>query len=140
MNFGLPNGFVRFGTVAHLILVYLHEYGDAGSSALAEDLDLNRAETSANLGRLAKYEFIFPVGRSQSEEGVRSYTVFSLYQRKLTRSALKRKTGAERSRTYRARLREKNLYSLLSGTLRQTTRPSTLTTCAMGARTEDEPT
>ena len=110
LNAGLPNGFVRFGTVAHMILVYLHEYGDAGAPALSQDTGFTVPELSANLGRLLKFGFVFRAGRAYSHAGIRSHMTFSLKERSLPRSVLKRRSGAERSRLYRARLREKRLY------------------------------
>lgn len=72
---GLENGFLRFGTLAHRILVYIHEYGPACHADLSEELA--DEGVSVNLGRLCRHGFLFRAGRTR-KPGERSSHLYSL--------------------------------------------------------------
>ena len=109
MNPGLAQGFVRFGTTAHAILLTLHTLGPQTLPALREAIygpGVALCDTSANLTRLHRLGFVFPVGRER-QPGRRISVVFGLRGglRYGWATATQPFTAAERSRTYRVRKR-----------------------------------
>jgi hypothetical protein len=97
---GLPQGFVRFGTLAHRILLHIHHYGPAGHDDLQQDLqDIG---ISANLGRLHKHGFLFKVGRTHVASGIRSGNVFGLTRAHHNMHKIKMAAPGERQARYRA--------------------------------------
>jgi hypothetical protein len=110
---GLPQGFVRFGSTAHLILLHLHEIGDSCAAWLSDDLMLDHREISANLGRLSEFGFIFPRKRVRAYPTARSSILFSLRPRTSVRAFPGRQSGAVRSKTYRERKRARALARIL---------------------------
>lgn len=111
MNPGLGQGFVRFGTVAHDILLYLHEHGPARYTDLFEELGHSRG-VSANLRRLRKFGFIYKYDVSPLKEtGERTQAVWSLsmppgYRVRRMRD-YKPLTPAERTKRYRERKKKR---------------------------------
>lgn len=73
--FGLKEGFLRFGTLAHRILVYIHEHGPACHADLCEELGDTGVAT--NLVRLCRHGFLFRAGRTR-KPGERSKHLYSL--------------------------------------------------------------
>jgi hypothetical protein len=102
---GLPQGFVRFGTLAHRVLVAIHEYGPMTVTSLKIELpDVDIRALSTILGRLEVARFVFDIGRvGQYESGERTQTKYDL-QQNINRRPYKCVTHAQRS----ARYREKN--------------------------------
>ncbi len=73
---GLKDGFIRLGTVAHRILLYVHEAGPSLHAELVEAL--GERGVSANLGRLVRHGFLYRAGRQSYKPGVRGGALFSL--------------------------------------------------------------
>ena len=85
MNAGLAQGFVRFGTLAHYILLLAHEEKYVSNMSIRHRLtyqtispDKSAAAVAANLQRLVKYKFLYEVGRDRVY-GRRSFKLFGLY-------------------------------------------------------------
>lgn len=98
-------GFIRFGTLAHRILLAMRDYGPQCNRTLAmrfgyELKDAHQA-IGANLCRLARNKFIFNVGNYRSFK-TRSSVMFH-YDPTMRVATLPRKTPQERTRDYRAR-------------------------------------
>lgn len=104
-NPGLPNGFVQFDTLAHRVLVALHELGDLRCTDLVDELvDVDQRHVGMALTRLARWGFIFRRRR------VTARTAFERTQALWTLQACKeiqfrRMSCAERCRRYHARRR-----------------------------------
>lgn len=64
-RYGLPQGFVRFGTVAHLLLRAMHDHGPLRQSDFVRILDIPKGQVSLNIRRLrdAKMKFIYWHGK-----------------------------------------------------------------------------
>lgn len=79
---GLPQGFVRFGTVAHSILLALR-FGDATMAELVEECGLSAAEVSRTLLRLKHGRFVHRHTKvSKYDTGLqRSQYLYSLKRR-----------------------------------------------------------
>ena len=102
---GLGTGFLPFNTVGHKILVALYQAGDMTQRDLIEYIDIpeyGMNAISAVLKRLCDNGFVF---RSHKVPGIppltRAVWLYTLTPTKTKK--YKRKTGAERSRTYRRR-------------------------------------
>lgn len=108
MNPGLGMGFVRFGTLAHHILVLIHEEGPQTNASISAQYGEAQA-VAANIQRLLANGFLFVVGKDRPAVG-RSHRVYGLTKPESQRGFLRRMTGAERSAKYRKRkpLRETN--------------------------------
>lgn len=107
MNAGLPQGFVRFGSVAHRVLVYIHESGHAMHAQIVQDLDLSADEVGMCLTRLRRLGFIHRIGRASSykhhvERTQLVYAIDSSHRAKEFEN-VKNKSTAERTRRYRER-------------------------------------
>ena len=104
MNAGLAQGFVRFNTVAHEILLLLHEFGRMRHSDFVEELGSEKAaNVSATLKRLHVFGFIHPCGKLSKyiARDARTQQVWSLeIPEKIT--DYKRASVRERTRRYRA--------------------------------------
>ena len=104
---GLPSKFVGFNTMAHRILVHLHQHGPSSAGVLAEDLRGTAREplkaVSANLVRLHRGGFIFIVGRSRVVNGTRSSYLYGLTESRAGAERVTIKDGATRSREWRAK-------------------------------------
>lgn len=74
---GLKDGYVRLNTLAHRILLYVHE---AGPTLHAELVEVLRGEVglSANLGRLVRHGFLHRAGHQAYKPGVRGGSLFSI--------------------------------------------------------------
>lgn len=103
MNPGLAQGFVRFGTVAHRILLAMHEHGDMRHSELVEELDVPTGNVGMNLTRLARYRFIWPAGKvSKYETGAaKTEMLFSLVHRRCIDQKYEPASGPEKQKYYR---------------------------------------
>ena len=74
---GVAEGFVRFGTLAHRILAYIHAVGPASHAEIVEEMP-EEVGVSAILGRLVRHGLLYRVGRQSHKPGIRSGYVFSL--------------------------------------------------------------
>ena len=74
---GLKDGFIRFGTLAHQILLYVHQSGPTLHADFVEAMP-GEVSLSANLGRLVKHGFLYRAGRQAYRSGVRSGYLFAL--------------------------------------------------------------
>jgi DNA-binding HxlR family transcriptional regulator len=109
MNPGLPQGFVRFGSIAHRILIALHELGDMRHRDLVDEMpDLSVSCIGMSLHRLMQAGLIHRVGVAAAyDTGEKTGSIYSL--RPPTRHIRRhRATAAERTARYRAaqRLRQ----------------------------------
>lgn len=104
MNPGLPQGFVRFGTAPHKILVFALEVGKITQTLIEEELDLERREIGINIFRLRKFGFLVKIGRVNGYEAkCRTQAVHVLPDSgHKPLKAFKNKTAAERTRKMRA--------------------------------------
>ena len=108
MNIGLGKGFVKFNTIAHVVLRTLLA-GDSGFVELRRELqegpmqfaDLS-ASLSLSLHRLEQSGFIYRVGHERSHIA-RQTGVYSLNQPRKAVPQFKPLTTAERSRRSRAK-------------------------------------
>lgn len=109
MNAGLGQGFVRFGTLAHIILKLMAEAGPQSNNSICAHLDdlenlgqtvHDKRAVAANLGRLLKYGFIVEVGRVRPDSG-RSAAVFHYNPFRPKEFQLKKMTPAERQKKHR---------------------------------------
>lgn len=74
---GLKDGYVRLGTLAHRILVYVYETGPALHAELVEVM---RGEVglSGNLSRLVRHGFLHRAGRQRYRVGLRGGALYAL--------------------------------------------------------------
>lgn len=102
-NAGLRQGFVRFGTTAHMILKHVEEAGECTQESIMGELGLEARLVGMTLTRLVKYKFLRRIGKLDPYEfGVRTQRVLVLFHSKRgKRYDWKKKTGAERTRRYR---------------------------------------
>jgi hypothetical protein len=101
---GLSQGFVRFGTAAHAILLHIHNYGPAGNAELCRVVGSN---VSNDLCRMVENGFLWRAGRAREREGVRSFTIFNIEPGRPGSLFTRILTPAERQRAYRERKRLK---------------------------------
>ena len=107
---GLPNGFVRFGTLAYFILKLAHEEGFVSNRIIRARLlvnpqgfDQSPSAIAANLIRLEENKFLYKVGRDRIP-GSRSFALFSIdYRRGKQIPEVENLEHNERSKQYRAR-------------------------------------
>lgn len=85
MNMGLPQGFVKFNSMAHVTLAALLS-GDMSMSELTEELGAHEDHVSRALSRLRRHGFIFEAGHN---------TIFDGFRRVQARYSLKRKKKPE---------------------------------------------
>ena len=98
---GLPQGYVRFGSIAHRILVALHELGDMGQTDLNEEIDESPGAIGMQLTNLRRHGFIFIVRKaSRCGTGQVTQAIYSL-QRPEQVPCYRKATGAERQTRYR---------------------------------------
>jgi hypothetical protein len=109
MNAGIAQGFVRFGTLAHRILVIAYEQRWTSNRAVHDELksqgivfDHSNAAIAANLARLRDHGFLYIVGRDRGPTG-RSFALYAITPRTGNQIYVKPMTPAERTRKYRAR-------------------------------------
>lgn len=75
-NPGLPQGFVKFGTLAHKILVMIHQDKRRKWTSYTRivqalmDEGVNSDHVAATLQRLARWDYIFPRGKYGVREGL----------------------------------------------------------------------
>ena len=114
MNAGLAQGFVRFGTLAHHILLLAHEEKIVSNMLIriylrdrTIEADKSPAAIAANLKRLVDHKFLYEVGRDRVP-GRRSFKLFALdYRAKNGAHKYQMRTPAQRQADYRARQRVK---------------------------------
>lgn len=94
---GLKDGFVRLGTLAHRILLYIHESGPALHAELVEVMP-GEVGISGNLGRLVRHGFLYRAGRQSHKPGVRGGAVFSLHKQRALAPVNTSKASQERYR------------------------------------------
>ena len=108
MNPGIPQKFVEFGTVYHLILKALHEHGPMGGGELTELLEITRNSVGMALFRLKCHGFVFVVDkRSELDTDQRTHEVFSLKRPKTKFVPPPISTPTQRQAKYRAKKRLK---------------------------------
>lgn len=102
---GIATGFIIFGTVAHKILVALYEAGDMTQPDIYDYIDIGDRDTrflSVALNRLLKAKFIYRSHKVPANPPLmRAIWLYTLTPTKTKK--YKRKTAAERTRTYRAK-------------------------------------
>jgi len=107
VNVGLAQGFVRFGTTPHRVLVLLHELGDLGHRELVEETGADPRLVAVTLQRLARFKFIFPAGvDAQPATGEKTQRRWALKRNPNLRS-YRPLTVAERQARYRATTRRR---------------------------------
>lgn len=103
MIIGLPQGFVRFGEMAHKILVAIHTLGPMRLRDLHEEFGNDRKAIGMMLFRLEKHGFIFPQEViPQAVSGDKTQRVFGLQPPKY-RKKYKPVSGKERQQRCRDR-------------------------------------
>jgi hypothetical protein len=115
MKPGLPQGYVQFGTLAHRILVVLHELGNMRHRDLVEEMpDLLAGCISVALRRLARAGLIHRVGvASAYDTGEKTGSIYSLHPP--THYVRRRRVpGAERAARYRAAQRMRQATSVFA--------------------------
>lgn len=73
-HIGLPNGFVRFNTVAHLILRFMLEHGDTIAADVAYEGITTSTTAATTLAKLRQHGFILGVGRLSKYDSGESKT------------------------------------------------------------------
>lgn len=105
MNAGIAQGFIRFGTLAHQILILMHETGHQSNSSLTDTLIGDLADPpqaiAVNLQRLLRHGFIFVVGKDRPPVG-RSHRIYGLTPQ-VNILRVRKMTPQERTAKYRAR-------------------------------------
>src|SRR5437867_9048088 len=82
MIIGLAQGFLKFGTSAHKLLLALHELGDMRQCDLREETGIAKEQMSMLLLRLTDYRFIYRVRKaSVYDTGDMTQWVYSLRHR-----------------------------------------------------------
>lgn len=110
MNPGLVQGFVRFGTLAHKVLVLMLEAGTLRHTEICNEFEVTPAHVAATLQRLSKYGFIFAVDRaSQLETGTRTETIYALQPEHKKKRRWRPATPRERTANYRANKKAKQI-------------------------------
>ena len=110
VNPGLAQGFVRFGTLAHLVLRHIHEHGPITHSTVAEEW--GRANhTPSHIGtcldKLHKYGYIRRCGSTAYTPGSRCQWLYKLVNPVATylppepTSKVHKGTSGDRTRAYR---------------------------------------
>ena len=101
-NPGIPQGFIKFGSIAHWILLAVHRIGEAMTlSEVASELPgVCPRAICQTLTRLTKYGFIHRLGKRRTESCHPEY-VYSLKEGKFR--PWERDTDYERAKKYRAR-------------------------------------
>lgn len=70
MYIGIPSGYIRFGTLAHKILLFIHENGRSTQSMLVEELGKeNTSHISLALKKMADYGFVYRWGKWRARPG-----------------------------------------------------------------------
>lgn len=99
---GLPQGYVRFGSLAHQVLLALAEHGDLRLVDLVELLEADPRYVGTALSRLSKFGFIYARrkarGRHQGERTQRQWTLEPVEM-----ASWRPRSVLERSRSKRAR-------------------------------------
>jgi DNA-binding transcriptional ArsR family regulator len=104
MNPGLKQGFVRFGTAAHKILLAVHELGRATHAIILEETELEPREVGMNLTRLRECGFLVKLGRVDGYvHNCRTQAMYAIPAGKLRKlPEFQNKTAQERTRKLRA--------------------------------------
>ncbi|WP_349745358.1 hypothetical protein [Roseateles cavernae] len=103
-NPGLSQGFVRFGTLAHRLLLALHTLGDLRSCDLVDELDADLRCVATNLIRLRDAKFIYARGKVCGvPNNERTQMRWTLKPTETTR--YRRLSANQRRQRYQARLK-----------------------------------
>lgn len=110
MNVGIASGFIRFGSLAHRILVIVHEHKRTSHRQIYTELKdqdsrlaHSKTAVNTNIGRLRDNGFLYVVGSSRGRMG-RSFALYAITRRhKGSQDYVKPMTATERTRKYRAR-------------------------------------
>lgn len=80
---GLPQGFVRFGSTAHMMLCAMHEFGPMCHSEFVRELDLPKGVVSACIRRLleADKRFLYWYGTIRIDDTTRVQDLWWLVPR-----------------------------------------------------------
>lgn len=97
---GLPQGYVRFGSLAHQVLLALAEHGDQRQVDLVELLEAYPRYVGMALSRLSKFGFIY-ARRKVRATGERTQKLWTLEPVEM--ASWRRLSVRERTRSYRAR-------------------------------------
>ncbi len=99
---GLPQGYVRFGSLAHQVLLALAEHGDLRHADLNELLEADPRYVGMALVRLSQYGFIYARRKVRGQhEGERTQKLWTLEPVEM--ASWRRLSVRERCRNYRAR-------------------------------------
>jgi hypothetical protein len=112
MNAGLANGFVRFGSTAHRILLYIHANREAGHRDFVEEFgDLLPNNIGITLTRLRRFGYIVKVRTLDPYiEKCRTQAVYRIAPRpgiEIQPKPYQNKSKIERSSKYRKRCKVK---------------------------------
>jgi len=116
MRKGLPQGFVIFGTLAHKILVLLHQLGDQCHSDMVAELEVGESHMGTIIQRLADYRYIYPAGKMHTyDTGMKTQMLWSLkYRKPSDQKQYRRATPAERMRRRREALKARAATSVFN--------------------------
>lgn len=106
MNAGLAQGFVKFQSVACVLLRAFHELGDMRHVDLVEETGLETRLVSTALRRLKQHKFIFKIDLARKyETGERTQQLFGLKPSTDKKMQHKRATEQERMARRRTNLK-----------------------------------
>jgi len=116
MNPGLPQGFVKFGTLAHRVLKLIHELGNLRHMDIADELpEFEEGHIAAVLQRLRAGKYIFKQDRAlKYNTGERTQWIYGLQPSKSDHHYTRISTPAERTARYREKLRARKTSSIFS--------------------------
>lgn len=98
---GMRQGYLRFDTLAHKILLHVYEHGPSTNCELQEALEKSSNEISAQLCVMRRYGFIYLNSPKARRSDGRLCYRFGLFENKHRKIPVL--TPAERSRRYKER-------------------------------------
>lgn len=107
-NPGLGKGFVKFGTLAHRVLMLAHDSGTVQYSDIVEELGVSPNATGMVLTRLHRNRFLHAVGRTPTVDGKRTERVYAIEpkrRRPANLASLEPESSAQRTKRMRQRKR-----------------------------------
>lgn len=106
-NPGLYKGFVKFGTLAHKVLLQTRDAGSISYQAIVDDIGVSPNAAGMVLTRLRRNGFLFCIGRTPPQYGKRVEWVYGLTRgrRPLELAEVAAETSTQRSRRLRQRKR-----------------------------------
>lgn len=116
MNYGLPQGYVKFGSLACTILRTYHEYGGMSHTDLVRTVDADPRHAATIVNRLHKLGYIFKQNRAgkYNTEFNKTEWIFGLTPNPYQHYEVKIQTSASRSARYRAKLRARRANSIFN--------------------------